>query len=268
MDLPISPGSDPRSEATIRLQETLYSSRNPTRQWLHQSRRQWILKAIARYFPTTGEIAVDAGSGSNVLLKNLSEKFKLVVELDTRPALLDHARQTIPAKENISFSAGDIRRFPLRSDRADLVVCSEVLEHVSEAGDCLKEIHRILKPGGFLILTTPQPFSLLEMVARVALLKPVLPLTRAIYREPVLPTGHINLMTNGQLRRRLALTGFKIMETHKSGLYLPGLAEIPIPAAREAAVRLNAGLSGTIFDFLLWTQFFVAAKQDPTRPGE
>jgi len=49
-------------------------------------------------------------------------------------------------------SATDI---PLADASFDTVVCTEVLEHVADPLKALREMHRVLKPGGHLILTTP-----------------------------------------------------------------------------------------------------------------
>ena len=50
---------------------------------------------------------------------------------------------------------GDIIDLPLEADFADVVFCSEVLEHVQNYKTALKELYRILKTGGTLILTVP-----------------------------------------------------------------------------------------------------------------
>ena len=39
---------------------------------------------------------------------------------------------------------------------ADLVICSEVVEHLTDDARALKELYRVLKPGGLLILATPK----------------------------------------------------------------------------------------------------------------
>lgn len=44
---------------------------------------------------------------------------------------------------------------PFRADSVDLVVSSQVLEHVEDPRKCMREAHRILKPGGVLILSVP-----------------------------------------------------------------------------------------------------------------
>ena len=50
---------------------------------------------------------------------------------------------------------GDIRALPLRDDCVDLVLCTEVLEHVYETSEALAEIYRVLRPGGYAVITVP-----------------------------------------------------------------------------------------------------------------
>ena len=47
-------------------------------------------------------------------------------------------------------------RLPFGAGRFDLVVCSEVLEHVSEPGQAVAEAARVLKPGGHLVVSVPR----------------------------------------------------------------------------------------------------------------
>ncbi len=49
----------------------------------------------------------------------------------------------------------DLASIPLRSDYADYVVCTEVLEHISEPFAVLHELHRLLKKQGTLFMTVP-----------------------------------------------------------------------------------------------------------------
>jgi SAM-dependent methyltransferase len=44
---------------------------------------------------------------------------------------------------------------PVESERYDLVLCTQVLEHLPEPADVLRELHRVLRPGGHLWLTAP-----------------------------------------------------------------------------------------------------------------
>lgn len=50
---------------------------------------------------------------------------------------------------------GDICNLPIRDDIVDVVICTEVLEHVKDTAKAIKELSRVLKRGGYLILSTP-----------------------------------------------------------------------------------------------------------------
>ena len=50
---------------------------------------------------------------------------------------------------------GSVTDAPLRSLVADCVMCTEVLEHLAEPDRCVREAHRLLKPGGLLIGSVP-----------------------------------------------------------------------------------------------------------------
>lgn len=51
--------------------------------------------------------------------------------------------------------AGLDARLPIRSDSVDVVVMSEVIEHLVDTDSAVEEAHRVLKPGGSLLLSTP-----------------------------------------------------------------------------------------------------------------
>jgi len=55
---------------------------------------------------------------------------------------------------------GDARSIPVKSGTVDCVLCSEVIEHVFEYREAIKEIERVLRPGGKLVLTAPTSWGL------------------------------------------------------------------------------------------------------------
>ena len=105
------------------------------------------------------------------------------------------------------------------------MLCSEVLEHTPDPGTVHPRHRRGAGPGGVLILSTPQAFSTAELIGRIAFRPGVLQLARLIYREPVLPTGHISLLTRPTVRALLEESGFEITAGSVSTFYLPGIAE-------------------------------------------
>lgn len=53
----------------------------------------------------------------------------------------------------------DLHQIPLEENRFDIVFCNHVLEHVEDAHQCMTELFRVMKPGGWGILQVPQDFS-------------------------------------------------------------------------------------------------------------
>ena len=64
------------------------------------------------------------------------------------------------------FLVSDGLNLPFKSQYFDLVICSEVLEHVIEKRKLIIEIGRVLKNGSHLVITTPNPKSLTYIIPR------------------------------------------------------------------------------------------------------
>ena len=74
------------------------------------------------------------------------------------------------AQENLNYLTADIvspiadmhfdlHQIPLENDRFDVVFCNHVMEHVQDPIQCMSELFRVLKPGGWAIMQVPQDFS-------------------------------------------------------------------------------------------------------------
>lgn len=240
----------------VALQRTLYDSRNPTRRWLHRTRRDWINAALERFGKPGRGHAIEVGPGSGVYVPLLARLFARVTVLDVEPAYLDAVRAL--ALPNVTLACDDICRPATPPGSADLILCTEVIEHIAESREALAGMHRLLRPGGVLVLSTPQRYSPLEICSRVAFLPGIIDAVRLVYREPILPTGHINLMTATEARRQIEAAGFRIRERHTSGVYVPVVAEAGGEPARRLAQWLEGRLRGGPLGWLLWTQYYVA----------
>ena len=100
---------------------------------------------------------------------------------------------------------------PWPNDHFDAVFCTEGIEHLENHFSFLREIHRILKPGGLLVLTTP---NITALRSRVRFFgsgffgRDSRPLNEA-KRHPL---HHIGLATFPELRYELHVSGFHLME--------------------------------------------------------
>jgi ubiquinone/menaquinone biosynthesis C-methylase UbiE len=60
---------------------------------------------------------------------------------------------------NYDFKVMDAQKLDFKQGEFDLIICSEMIEHIIEPSIALKEIYRVLKKGGVLIMTTPNKKS-------------------------------------------------------------------------------------------------------------
>ncbi len=254
-------GHEVDATAALRLQQTLYRSANPTRRWLHVTRRDWVLAQI-RLREGTAPRALEVGPGSGPYLPALAAVAQRVLATDIDPACLQHARELAVDLPTLEVCRDDITASALPEASFDLVVCSEVIEHIADSAAVLRSLARVLAAEGTLIVTTPQRFSTLELCGRVAFLPGVIQLLRWIYREPVLPTGHINLLTESCLRRQFSDAGLAVHSSFKSGFYLPLLAEFGGRPAQRLLRWCERRLRHSRLSWLLWTQYYVLTHSD------
>jgi GT2 family glycosyltransferase/SAM-dependent methyltransferase len=97
------------------------------------------------------DIACGEGYGSNIL----AQRARAVTGVDISPEAVAHAREAYEGVDNLSFLNGSAAEIPLPDGRFDAVVSFETLEHLTQHEEMLSEIHRVLKPSGFLILSSP-----------------------------------------------------------------------------------------------------------------
>jgi SAM-dependent methyltransferase len=136
-------------------------------------------------------------------------------------------------------------------------LCTEVIEHIADSQKALESIKKILKADGILILSTPQKYSFMELTCKIAFLPIIIDLVRFVYKEPILETGHINLLTEKDIKEQIEIAGFSILDEFKSGLYIPLIAEF----MGESGLKLEKKIENMIIDnFLsstLWTQYYI-----------
>ena len=122
-----------------------------------------------RYYKTInhikdGAVVLDFGCGPNFyFLKMIENKIKFGYGFDKKEQAGFESE-----KFKIVYQNFDIDPIlPLENNSIDQVVMLAVLEHVEKPIDVLKELYRVLKPGGEILLTTPTPFSkpILETIA-------------------------------------------------------------------------------------------------------
>lgn len=176
--------------------------------------------------------------------------------VDNNKELLDFVASRFLPNRRLELVTADAASLPFPDATFDLVLCSEVLEHVSDPGRLLEEARRVKKPNGLLVLSTPQRFSIPEIVATIAFSWPLLPIVRAVVREPVYDEGHISLQTSTSMLRLIEHAGFRTVEARYVGAFVPPVDLI----CRRFWLRHIRGWERSWqdrhFRALLWTQVY------------
>ena len=98
---------------------------------------------------------LDVGCGAGAGALFLAREYDCsVIGVDPATTLIDAARErSTQFREKLEFKAGSAEELPLRSDSIDAALSMEVFCHVKNKRKALKEVARVLKPGGCLALT-------------------------------------------------------------------------------------------------------------------
>ena len=102
----------------------------------------------------SGKRVLDAACGEGYGSAMLAQSAQSVVGVDLSEASINHARQRYPAA-NLRFEQANCLELPLPDASVDIVVSFETLEHLAEHDELLQEFKRVLRPGGFLALSSP-----------------------------------------------------------------------------------------------------------------
>ncbi len=101
-----------------------------------------------------GRRALDAGCGAAYGSRMLADAgASEVVGIDKDERVIAAMAPTMPA--GVRLDVGDVTALPYEAGEFDLVVCFEMIEHVAEPERVLDELRRVLRPGGLLVISTP-----------------------------------------------------------------------------------------------------------------
>jgi len=100
-----------------------------------------------------GDVVVDLGSGAGndcFIARHETGETGKVIGIDFTPAMIDKSRSNAELRgfNNVEFRQGDIESMPITANTADVIVSNCVLNLVPNKDAVIKDIYRVLKPGG------------------------------------------------------------------------------------------------------------------------
>ena len=104
-----------------------------------------------------GKDILDIACGEGYGTALLAGKAKNITGVDISAETINHARKKY-AKENINFMVGSCTEIPLPDKSIDLVVSFETIEHLEEHDLMMKEIKRVMRSNGVLLISSPDKY--------------------------------------------------------------------------------------------------------------
>lgn len=179
--------------------------------WGYAKRLRFVREAVSAAFPLRAPdslriLDVGCGNGSQLALPLAGTGFA-VCGIDTDQRSIEHARRLAHGTDNAEFVCGQVEDLPA-TETFDVVILSEVLEHMTNPVDLLAASARHMADDGMLIVTVPNGYGEFEIdswVFRTLRLQKVVDVL-ARHKNEVLggtdnpESGHVQFFTRSRLR--------------------------------------------------------------------
>ena len=164
---------------------------------------------LDKYSFNTNGIMLDVGCGEGRHIFGIMQQNPLMqcIGLDMDKRSLKKAEEGYAyfktlSQAGVDFLIGSAYSIPLPNNSVDIVICSEVLEHLHEYNDAIKEIHRVLKPGGKFYASVPASWP--EKICWA--------LSKEYQNQP---GGHLRIFNQKSLIEEIKLSGFNFLSSEK-----------------------------------------------------
>ena len=164
---------------------------------------------LDKYSLNTSGIMLDVGCGEGRHIFGIMQQnpHMQCIGLDMDQKSLKKAEEGYAYFKTLSqagaeFIIGSAYSIPLPNNSVDIVICSEVLEHLHEYNDAINEIYRVLKPGGKFYASVPASWP--EKICWA--------LSKDYQNQP---GGHLRIFNQKSLIEEIKLSGFNFVSSEK-----------------------------------------------------
>lgn len=205
---------------------------------IDQASRQLAMCSVEQHLLARAGTVLEIGCSSGYLLRELKTKFprQPVIGSDYLPGPLHKLSASIPDIPLLQF---DLKHCPLPDNSLSAVISLNVLEHIDDDEQALRQIYRILQPGGMAHIEVPAAPSCYD-----------------IYDEYLM---HCRRYTMQAITGKARKAGFEVLrKTHLGALVFPAFylikrlnrRKLKLPAAEKAA-RVHHHMRSTRRSFLM-----------------
>lgn len=228
----------------------------------HEARYRWA-EALARDRDVL-DVACGVGYGTSILVRAGARR---VLGVDFSDEAVEQARNRVG--DPADFLVGDLLNLPCKDDSFDLITCFETIEHVADPGRGLDELRRVLRPGGVLLLSSPNrdvyipgnPFHLHEYTpdeledalsarfAQVRLLRQQNHLGSLICGDDTFTAADLDHPIDADMRKGVAAAAGEELYT------VAAASDAPLPSLP------SLGVLGEVFDVKVWYERALAWEE-------
>lgn len=180
--------------------------------WWFVSRRELVLRLVGRLGLSPDPLLLDIGCGTGATARGL-ERFGRVLGIDFSPEALACCQSR--GLGRLARARGE--SLPLPDDAADVIVATDILEHIEDDRAALREFLRVLKPGGHAVVTVPA--------------------YRFLWGEHDVALMHHRRYVAGEVRERARAAGFEVAKLSYALCFLMPLALVRLLKKKPRADR-------------------------------
>lgn len=184
---------------------TTFESVHPYKRLLYAMRVDKIMKLLDVHF---GEKALEIGCAEGYYTKKISEITSNLTATDISKKFLEKAKNYNPHK-TCQYMCCPVERLPFSDNSFDKVLMSEVIEHLFDWRHGIEEVYRVLKPGGIVVISTPNKLSYFNILCH----------TKILLRNQPFEGDHIKEFSRKELVR--LLSEYFIIEEFDYANYFP-----------------------------------------------
>ncbi len=205
-----SPGTDPVPAVPLDeygqqyFENYNYADRPLGRFSMYWFARRYYAALVRRFAPPGGGKLLELGCGLGHLLGLLQNDFACV-GIDIADYSIEQLKRNAPLAEGFVMSADDLSCFA--EGEFSVVVALHLVEHLPDPAHTIRQVNRILRPGGLFLFATPNPGYSLRRFKD--------PQTDAIGKDPT----HINVQLPAQWRAWCEASGFAVLRHFGDGLW-------------------------------------------------